>query len=236
MLARLTWGPPHGRVADANRPVTEASARTSIEWLLARGLLVATDKTTVILPRELGLHLRGGRVHQQTRAIIPALAYTELDARAVDRAAAGTAFDVVRRIEDLLEGWAINPPSVLRAGGVGVRDVRAVATRFDVEERSAAFLVELAFAAGLLASSSDVDDVWLPTPAYDVWRTRPTSDRWVEIAGAWLETTRVPGLIGPGEDNDSTRQCTDDGDRPSGRTRHQDVSAAGLRSTLRRRA
>ncbi|MEO8330051.1 MAG: hypothetical protein ABI586_08610, partial [Candidatus Nanopelagicales bacterium] len=202
VLDRLTWGPPHGRISDATRPVSEESAQTPIEWLLARGLLVATDKTTVVLPREVGMHLRGGRVHRQTFPTAPALEYSMRTLAAADQAAAGTAFDVVRRIEDVLETWAVAPPSVLRTGGVGVRDLRTVALRIDVDEVTAALLVEIAFAAGLLAKSGDVDDVWLPTPTYDVWRSRLAQERWVELAQAWLETTRVPGLVGPGVGNE----------------------------------
>jgi hypothetical protein len=196
LLERLTWGPPNGRVDNADRAITVDTARTPIEWLLARGVLVATDKNTVILPREIGLHLRGGRIHRQAFPEPPEPIVEMGEALAVDRAAAGTAFEVVRRIEDLLEFWAVAAPPVLRSGGVGVRDLRVVAVRLDVDEAIAALLVEVAHAAGLLATSGNADDVWLPTPAYDIWRTHGIAQRWTEIVHAWLETTRVPGLIG----------------------------------------
>src|SRR4051812_22899793 len=67
VLDKLTWGPPTGTVEKAERPVTIASARSPIEQLLARGLVVPKDATTVVLPRQIGLHLRGGRVLASTR-------------------------------------------------------------------------------------------------------------------------------------------------------------------------
>jgi hypothetical protein len=203
VLERLTWGPPSGRIDNADRPLTIDTARTPIEWLLARGILVATDKNTVVLPREIGLHLRGGRLHRTVTSEPPSPVLVGRDTAAVDRAAAGTAFDLVRRIEDLLETWAVDPPSVLRSGGVGVREVRAAAARLDIDEPNASLLIEIAHAAGLLATSGDADDVWLPTPAYDVWRTHTTAYKWTELLHAWLETTRVPGLIGTRDGKDA---------------------------------
>ena len=60
VLRMLAEGPPTGRVDDAQREVGIATARTPIDSLLARGLLVPVDAATVVLPREIGLRLRGG--------------------------------------------------------------------------------------------------------------------------------------------------------------------------------
>nr|MBA2768309.1 DNA-binding protein [Sporichthyaceae bacterium] len=66
-LEVLAWGPPTGRLENATREVAAATAATPVEWLLAHGLLVAADSRTVVLPREVGLHLRGGVVHGQVQ-------------------------------------------------------------------------------------------------------------------------------------------------------------------------
>lgn len=70
-LEQLAWGPPVGRVADARRPVRIDTATTPIERLLARGLLAAEDDRTVSLPREVALHLRGGRLFRDVSAQPP---------------------------------------------------------------------------------------------------------------------------------------------------------------------
>ena len=116
----------------------------------------------------------------------------------VDRAAAGAAFDAVRRIELLLDHWGLKPPGALRSGGLGIRDLRATATELQVDEPTTALLVELASAAGLLATAAGPDGnlLWIPTDAYDQWTAQPTADRWVALVRAWLESPRLPGLVG----------------------------------------
>ena len=54
---------------------------------------------------------------------------TGRDEALVDRAAAGAAFETVRRVELLLDHWGLHPPAALRSGGLGVRDLRATAAR-----------------------------------------------------------------------------------------------------------
>lgn len=209
-LDRLAWGPPVGRVDGARRPVTLATASSPIERLLARGLLVAIDDRTVTLPREVGLYLRGGRVFRDLETTPPALGGTVRERSLVDRTAGGQAFTAVRTIEDLLDGWGVDPPGVLRSGGLGVRDLRATAAGLDLPEWTTALLIEVAYAAGLLARSGDYDGssarggdaVWLPTQAYDLWRLQEPERRWVTIAGAWLRMDRVPGLAGGRDDRD----------------------------------
>ncbi|REE96382.1 helicase-associated domain-containing protein [Thermomonospora umbrina] len=204
-LEQLAWGPPVGRVAEARRAVRTATAETPIDRLLARGLLAATDDRTVTLPREVALHLRGGLLFRDVTARppmadVPSARSPEL----VIRTAAGQAFTTVRLVEELLERWGVQPPSALRSGGLGVRDLRAAAVLLDVEEWRAALLAETAYAAGLLARSGErgVDGDWLPTRAYDLWRLRETADRWTELAAAWLDTDRVAGLAGDRDERD----------------------------------
>lgn len=187
---------PTGQLERARREVTVASAATPVEWLLARGLLVGTAENTVVLPREVALHLRGGRVHPEAAPLPPALDVTERDPSAVDRAAAGAAFTAVRLVEDLLELWATQPPRVLRAGGLGVRERTRAAATLEVDDATLALLVEVALASGLLGSTDDIDEAWAPTAAYDAWLTEPTAGRWLGLVGFWLESTRVPGLAG----------------------------------------
>ncbi|CAM5619913.1 hypothetical protein SVIOM342S_00567 [Streptomyces violaceorubidus] len=56
VLDRLVWGPPYGQVT--HDPAAHLRA------LLDRGLLLPTAPGTVVLPREVALHLRAGRAHR----------------------------------------------------------------------------------------------------------------------------------------------------------------------------
>ncbi|MEU7894404.1 helicase C-terminal domain-containing protein [Nonomuraea sp. NPDC049152] len=201
-LEELAWGPPSGRVPNARRAVRVGTARSPIEELLARGLLAATGEESVSLPREVGLYLREGRVHRDLSPVPPPLEGAERSRQLADRTAAGQAFAFVRAVEELCERWSLDPPGVLRTGGLGVRDLKRTATQLDLPEWAAALVIEVASAAGLIGAGGNVDGEWLPTPAYDTWRVRPTEDRWVTLAGTWLHTDRVPGIVGERDERD----------------------------------
>ncbi|MEU9831525.1 helicase-associated domain-containing protein [Streptosporangium sp. NPDC048047] len=201
-LDELAWGPASGRVPNARREVRAATARSPIDQLLSRALLAATGEETVVLPREVGLYLRGGRIHRDLSPLPPALEGPARDPRLADRTAAGQAFAFTRSVEELCEHWSADPPGVLRGGGLAVRDLKRCAALLDLPEWAAGLVVEVAHAAGLVAASGSVDGEWLPTPAYDAWRVKGTEDRWVALATMWLTMDRVPGMIGDRDERD----------------------------------
>lgn len=189
VLDRLVWGPPYGEVTPNPTP--------PVQWLRDRGLLLPVATRTVVLPREAALHLRAGRAHRVPEPVPPALvAAAERDPQAVDRAAAGQAFTALSTIEELLKLWNNGGPAILRAGGLSVRELKRVANALDVSEPIAAFWVELAYAAGLLATDGEADERYAATPAYDDWLELPAQDRWTRLATAWLTATRTAGLVG----------------------------------------
>jgi hypothetical protein len=128
----------------------------------------------------------------------PALATSAREAALVDRAGAGAAFEAVRRVELLLDGWGVAPPAALRSGGLGVRDLKAASTRLHVDEPAAALFIEVAAAAGLLATGTDHDGnlAWLPTLAFDTWVNQSLAGRWTVLARAWLDSPRAASLVG----------------------------------------
>ncbi|MFZ4236581.1 helicase-associated domain-containing protein [Streptomyces murinus] len=197
VLSRLVWGPPYGQVT----PEPAAHLR----WLLDRGLLLPTAPGTVVLPREVALHLRAGRAHREPEPLPPAVepAATHRP-QGVDAAAAGQAHTALATVEELLKDWDEGGPAVLRAGGLSVRDLKRTAVALDAPEPVAAFWVELAYAAGLLASDGEADERYAATPFYDEWRERPPAERWALLAGAWLTATRAPGLVGGRDAKDRT--------------------------------
>lgn len=93
---------------------------------------------------------------------------------------------------------------MLRAGGLSVRDLKRTAVALDVPEPIAAFWVELAYAAGLIASDGEADERYAATPAYDEWLEQPADRRWVRLAEAWLAATRTAGLVGGRDSKERT--------------------------------
>ncbi|HEU4515294.1 MAG TPA: helicase C-terminal domain-containing protein [Nocardioidaceae bacterium] len=187
-----------GTVESTERSVTRADAESPVDQLLARGLVVAADRKHVLVPREVAICLRDGRTTRHRVDEPPALATSSREQSLVDRAAAGAAFDLVRHVELLLEHWGTHPPSALRAGGLGVRDLRAAAELLHLDERAAALHVEVAAAAWLLAvgDTEQHDAAWLPTDTFDMWSSGSAGERWAALAGAWLESPRLMGLVG----------------------------------------
>ncbi|GAA0604450.1 hypothetical protein HPO96_18150 [Kribbella sandramycini] len=205
VLDKLTWGPPTGSVEKAERPVTIASARTPVERLLARGLVVPRDPNTVVLPRQIGLHLRGGRVLAATRPTPPPLDGKKVTASIVDHAAAGAALDLVRQVDRALEQLGIEPPPVLRTGGIGVRELRNLAGKIGADEPTTAAVLEIAYAAGLVAAVEvGTNEMWLPTSAYDDWLDLDLAHRWAQLVTAWFGGMRAIGLIGRRDSSGAT--------------------------------
>ncbi|MGW6564370.1 helicase-associated domain-containing protein [Streptomyces sp. NPDC054975] len=189
VLDRLVWGPPYGEVT--------ANPAPPVQWLRDRGLLLPASPRTVVLPREAALHLRGGRAHRSPEPHPPELTVLrEYRPQVVDNAAAGQAYAALATVEELLKSWDQGGPAVLRAGGLSVRDLKRTAVALDVAEPVAAFWLELAYGAGLLASDGEADERYAPTPAYDDWLDLPPAERWARLATAWLMGTRTAGLVG----------------------------------------
>ncbi|MFF4867681.1 helicase-associated domain-containing protein [Streptomyces sp. NPDC000961] len=189
VLDRLVWGPPYGEVT--------ANPAPPVRWLRDRGLLLPVSARTMVLPREVALHLRGGRAHRAPEPVAPEVGVLrEHRPQVVDSAAAGQAYTALATVEELLKSWDKGGPQVLRAGGLSVRDLRRTAAALDVTEQVAAFWLELCHGAGLLASDGEADERYAPTPAYDDWLDLPPAERWARLVAPWLASTRTPGLAG----------------------------------------
>ncbi len=185
MLNRLVWGPPYGQVT--------ADPAPWLRWLIDRGLLLPTAPGTVVLPREVALHLRAGRAHREVEPVAPAVeAKATHRPQVVDTTAAGQAYTALATVEELLKDWDEGGPAVMRAGGLSVRDLKRTAVALDVSEPVAAFWVELAYAAGLLASDGDA------TPTNATRRPRPTTSGSSSPPPSAGPGSRRPGSRRPG--------------------------------------
>ncbi|KOV97800.1 DNA-binding protein [Streptomyces sp. NRRL B-1140] len=197
VLERLVWGPPYGQVT--------ADPAPRLRWLLDRGLLLPTAPGTVVMPREVALHLRRGLAHRAAEPVPPVVEVAAAHRpQVVDSTAAGQAYTALATVEELLKDWDEGGPAVLRAGGLSVRDLKRTAVALDVPEPTAAFWVELAYAAGLIASDGEADERYAATPAYDEWLEQPAAERWSRLVTAWLAATRTAGLVGGRDAKDRT--------------------------------
>ena len=194
VLERLTWGPPRGQVADIKSP------GKAISWLLENNYLMVMDSRTVVLPREVGMHLRGGKVLKEFTPSASKFIGTKRKQSDVDRAAIANISNFLRWCEELAHNWSDEPPVALRSGGLGIRDLKRSADHLGVDENCVAFVAEVLYLGGLIVI--DTDDQILPTNSFDIWMSRSLEERWSSLISLWLETSRVSGLVGKiGEKN-----------------------------------
>lgn len=205
VLDALAWGPPVG-VAPPRTPGRPATAaRAAVDALLARHLLLASDDRHVVLPRDVGLRLRGGRTHRDLAATAPRPAGRDVPRATVDAEAASAALEVVRQVGVLVTAWEASPPPLLRAGGLGVRDLRRAAQALETDEPTAAVVVELAAAAGLVADDGDAPASYVPTDRALDWEDLDDASRWALLAGAWATARRTPWLVGSRDEKGTLR-------------------------------
>ena len=146
------------------------------------------------MPREVGIFLRGGKVHKSYESSAPAVTGTKRIEKSVNMAAAANVATVLGWVEELLHFWAQEPADALRSGGLGVRDLKLISAHIGIDENCAAFIAELSYLAGLL--TIDGDDRILPSNNFDIWLTQSAETRWSSLAANWLTTSRVSGLVG----------------------------------------
>jgi Helicase conserved C-terminal domain len=199
LLDRLLEGSPLGRTRDA---APGAPADRPVPQLISMGLLRRIDADTVILPRHVGQVMRGEKPGPVRLAAPDPVVSTTTPADA-DAAAAGAVIDLLRELDVLLETLSAGPISELRSGGLGVREVRRLTKITGVDETRLGLILELAAAAGLIASGIPdplpvVGDppYWAPTVGADRFSETSTAERWHLLATTWLDLAARPALIG----------------------------------------
>lgn len=194
IIDALTWGPPIGSVE-------AAGLGPGAEWLLGRRVLRRLSATQLALPREVALAARGGRLLRDLHPSPPPVEAPNRAGAVVGAESAAAADQVVRHVAHLLVTWDDAPPVLVRAGGLAVREVRRLAAQLGVTSDAAAFVVEVAAAAGLIGAWSGGDaPTWVPTDDGDRWRDQDLAEAWARLALGWWTTTRASWLVGtPGE-------------------------------------
>jgi hypothetical protein len=199
VLDAMVWGPPRGAVADVKKP------NPGLKWLMDQGFVSPVNQQTVVLHREVALHLRGNKVHRELLVAQPEVTGRRVEAKSLQLASISNITTFLRWIEEVLNFWGQEPAMALKAGGIGVRDLRDLTQHLGVDTECASFIIEVAYISGLL--TIDPDDRVLPTHQFDIWVAQPASVKWENLLSAWLITSRMSGLaaapMGPELDRSS---------------------------------
>ena len=201
MLQALTWGPPAGTLRAGG---TAPGAAPLIErgWLERSS--DAHERTRFILPRQVALALRGGRL---TREPLTAPEAGDLETVGADVVASEASFhaeEAVRLVAALLEEWGREGGMIRRTGGVSARALARTADALDLEADAAARIIEIAASAGLLGLDDD-GAAWVPSSLAAGWLTDSLPQRWAPLALAWSASARTPWLTGTRDDDGTLR-------------------------------
>ena len=201
MLQALTWGPPAGTLRAGG---TAPGAAPLIErgWLERSS--DAHGRTRFILPRQVALALRGGRL---TREPLTAPEAGDLETVGADVVASESSFhaeEAVRLVAALLEEWGREGGTIRRTGGVSARALARTADALGLEADDAARIIEIAAAAGLLGLDED-GAAWVPSFQAAGWLTDSLPQRWAPLALAWSGSARTPWLTGTRDDDGTLR-------------------------------
>ena len=201
MLQALTWGPPAGTLRSGGRAPGAAP-------LIERGWLErssdARGRTRFILPREVALALRGGRL---TRETLTAPEAGDLETVGADVVASESSFhaeETVRLVAALLEEWGREGGTIRRTGGVSARALARTADALDLEADAAARIIEIAAGAGLLGLDDD-GATWVPSTLAAGWLADSLPQRWAPLALAWAGSARTSWLTGTRDDDGTLR-------------------------------
>ncbi len=175
--------------------------------MLENNLLIPIDTSTVALPREVGIFLRGNKVHQELMITEPPLEGPQVKNADIERASLAAISNTLRWVEELMNFWSEETPNALQSGGLGVRDLKKASEHLGVEENCTAFIAELAYLGGLLCV--EADGRILPSTNFDLWQNKEPEEQWRELVELWKLTSRVAGLVGRSESRNITALSTE---------------------------
>jgi len=179
---------------DPYRSAPGSGATDAPLWLLQRGLAYKDAWLTAVMPREVGLALRGGVPFPASTYRRPQIGVQPVAAPA-PFAAEGRVSELLQAVERVIDAWGSKPAALLKNDGIGVREVRRLSGVIGMSERDTFRLIEIAAAADLIVADTR-QGLAMPTPAGDEWMDLGEGDRWWALANSWLETPMYPSLAG----------------------------------------
>jgi hypothetical protein len=212
-------------------------------WCIEHGLLVMASWGLAMMPREVTAAIRGGRPLASVRWVAPEVHTAPLpESHSLGEVAGHAAASLLERVGRVVGDLEHTPMPALKTGGVGARTLKPLAKSLGIEEHEAAFLVDLATAAGLVAPIRVLDPaldelspaerkrrmrhytmseitVIVQTDGFDRWKRLAPAARWTHLVDAWLTSRRWIELAGRRDAEDKFVPAIDmtprDGDAPT---------------------
>lgn len=161
-----------------------------LPWAVDHGLLLPAGwGRGGQMPREVALVMRGEDFRAPFDGEPPAFAATTVDPEAVARDAAAAVTETLAAVTALLEAIGRAPVSLLKTGGLGIRELRRLAKDAGQDEARTRFVVELATAGGLAHAD---EDGLTPADIYDGFAAEEPGERLMALIEDWLAMPACP--------------------------------------------
>lgn len=214
ILNAMTWGPPVAKLPSRYDPRAESENRTeakpdadakteagkaaaqAVRWLLQHELVGLTENQHVVLPRSVGLHLRGGVIYRECALQAPAELVAASAPEYRDAQGAHEATETVRLMGRLLEELAQHPAQPIRSGALAQRELRRIRLVLQTDEPATLRLLELSHAAGFIGLTRHPEVTFTTTAAGQAWLGHSLAQRWAQLAEHWLVSPRASWLVG----------------------------------------
>ncbi|MCE7082924.1 WYL domain-containing protein [Streptomyces sp. ST2-7A] len=171
--------------------VRRAGTSDPVRWAVERGLLIQDlhGYREPRMPAEVAHALRGPHWRPPFDPVPPMPTVTPVTGEEIARETAAAAGDLVTRAISVLGECALRPPTCLRTGGVGVRELSRIGKAADCDESMTRLVLECADAAGLLARD---DNGFTVTTAYDAWTGKAPAEQVADLIRAWWDLPATP--------------------------------------------
>ncbi|OFT20193.1 helicase-associated domain-containing protein [Dermabacter sp. HMSC08H10] len=153
-----------------------------------------TDGPRLLIPRTVHLALRDGIVHR-TFAHAPTPgpeAAPERFEGARDAQAIEAALEA-SRIAHTISTWHADPPSVLKRGGIPLRDARRLAAAAGTSHETWTSVIHAAWVGGLIGNDGET---WQVTREYGEFSDASPARRWADLCSAYVRSNYLGALAG----------------------------------------
>ncbi len=170
----------------------QTDSKPGEQWALDRGLLIRERHRygPARMPAEVALALRGSDWHAPFTPVPPDVRSAPATVSDVEREAAAASMAFAAHAVSVLGVCATAPPALLKAGGVGARELSRIGKAAQCDEILVRLVLEAASAAGLLARDGDRVAA---TASYDTWAGQEPADQLTVLLRAWWALPLTPG-------------------------------------------
>lgn len=191
-LMELAHGRPDVTYAGALGAIDELHPRDDIQLLMARHLLIATDGSTVVVPREVALPLR------QNRWLLippPSAKSTFTAVPNADAAAAAIGYSAVRTLSTTVTAMGAMVLRISRNRTLVRADVDALAAATGRTREEFPMVLNFGILAGVFGVDPAEPDLLSVTRYADTWQSLPIEQQWVTVAQPWLRNCGVAAIL-----------------------------------------